>query len=50
MSAQLPLDEYKALFRKLKGMTEEEREKWGKDNNIPDDDDFAGFDSSKYEE
>ena len=45
MSKQLPIEDFMKLFKKVKAMTSKEQEKWAKDNNIPDDDDFAGFDS-----
>lgn len=49
MSKQLSVEEYRALFKKIKAMSPEEREKWAKENNVPHDDDFAGFDSSAAE-
>lgn len=43
----LPIKEYMKLFKKVKAMSPAEREKWVKDNNVPDDDDFVGFDGNE---
>ncbi len=45
----LPIKDFMKLFKKVKAMNPEDQRKWAKDNNIPDDDDFPGFDGNEAE-